>query len=135
MTHNDILHDILKETLFFFENILTSEKLQDKYGISLHANKDFILNTIKQFKESQNAFIVKPFYEKDFSPSNRSIMIKRNNYGFIVTKLNIQNSEETVIEPARFVSIIVQLVEDETLKRETLKENETSKEAENDFSI
>lgn len=135
MTYNEILSDIHKETLYFFDNVLTSIETQKKYDIELIANNSYIYNIIKNFKESKNAFIIKPFYEKDYMTTHRSLIIKRDNYGFITTKLNNTNDEPSIIEPFRFVSILKQLIEDEEIKKETYASKENSAEKNEEYSI
>ena len=124
MTEKEILKDIHDETMFFFENILTSESLQDKYDLINYNNRDYVLSVIKNFKDSKTAFIVKPFYENDYYDSPRSLIVKRDKYGFLITKLNDKNSEPSIIEPFRFVSIIKQLIEDENIKKEKYSKKE-----------
>lgn len=120
------------ETFDFFDKILTSHQLQEKYDLLNYQNRDFVLNTINEFRKSQTAHIIKPFYEKDYSSSTvpRSLLIKRDNYGFITAQLNLPNSEPYYIEPFRFVSIIKELIEDENIKREIYSEAEHQNEQE-----
>lgn len=126
MSDNIYLKKLHCETFEFFDRILTSDSLQAKYDLLDYPNIDFVLNIIKEFKESRNAYLVKPFYETDYSPSNvpRSILIKRDDYGFLTAQLNLPNSEPYYIEPFRFVSIIKELIEDENIKKEVYSEAE-----------
>lgn len=132
MDDNIYLKKLHTDTLEFFDKILTSHVLQGKYDLLDYQNRDFVLNTINDFRTSQTAYIIKPFYEKDYSSSTvpRSILIKRDNYGFITAKLNLPNAEPYYIEPFRFVSIIKELIEDENIKREIYAEAENQKEQE-----
>lgn len=135
MTENKMLKNIYDETMSFFENIFTSHELQLEYDLVDYANRDFVFKTIKDFKESPTACIIKPFYEKDYNASTipRSITIKRNEYGFITCTSSLAPNEPSVIEPFRFVSIVKQLIEDENIKKEMYSEKENSKDT--DFSL
>lgn len=129
------LEELHKETMLFFQNIFISKEMQEEYDLINYENKEFVLNTIKQFKESPTACIVKPFYEKNYSDKTipSSIIVKRDSNGFITSTSSLNRTEPSIIEPFRFVSIIKQLIEDETIKKEMYSEKETSYET--DFSI
>lgn len=135
MTYNELLSEIHKETIFFFDNILTSKELQEEYDLETLINNEYIHNVIKNFKESKNAFIIKPFYEKDYMTVQRSLIIKRDSSGFITVNLNGTNTEPSIIEPFRFVSIIKQHIEDEEIKKETYASKENTAEKVEDFSL
>lgn len=135
MDEKEYLKDLHAETMNFFQNILTSSKMQEKYDLIDYLNRDFVFNIIKNFKESPNAYLVKPFYEKNYSDSTvpRSIMIRRDKYGFLTCKTSFDRDEPSFIDPFRFVSIIKQFIEDENIKKEMYSEKE--KESESDFSL
>ena len=131
MRDTDYLIKIKNDTIYFFENILSSKELQEEYDISNCENRDFILKTINEFKNNPKAFIVKPFYELDYKNEScpRSIIVKRSEDRFISCKINgLDNKEEYYIEPFRFISILKQFVEDESIKRELYSENKKEKE-------
>lgn len=136
MTENEILKELHKETMYFFDNIFTSNELQLEYDLINYNNRDFIFHIIKEFKESPTACIIKPFYEETYTDSSvrRCLTVRRDKYGFITTQLNLPNCEPSIIEPFRFVSIIKQLIEDENIKREMYSEKENEAVNENDFS-
>lgn len=136
MTENEILKELHKETMYFFDNIFTSNELQLKYDLINYTNRDFVFHIIKDFKESPTACIIKPFYEKTYADSSvtRCLTVRRDKYGFLTTQLNLPNSEPSIIEPFRFVSIIKQLIEDENIKREMYSEKENEAVNENEFS-
>lgn len=135
MDEKQYLRDLHTETMNFFQNIFTSRKMQEKYDLIDYSNRDFVFNIIKNFNESPNAYLVKPFYEKNYSDSNvpRSIMIRRDEYGFITCKTSFDRCEPSLIDPFRFVSIIKQFIEDENIKKEMYSEKE--QECESDFSL
>lgn len=135
MTYNEVLSEIHKETIFFFDNILTSKELQEEYDLETLINNEYIYNVLKNFKESKNAFIIKPFYEKDYMTVQRSLIVKRDSSGFITVNLNGTNTEPSIIEPFRFVSIIKQHIEDEEIKKETYASKENTAEKVEDFSL
>lgn len=137
MSNKHYLEDVHKETMIFFQNILTSEEMQEKYDLTNYENKDFVFNIIKNFKESSSAYLVKPFYEKDYSDKSisRSIFIKRDSYGFITYTTSLDKSEPSIMEPFRFVSIIKQLIEDENIKKEMYSEKKQSASHESDISL
>lgn len=133
MDEQQYLKDLHNETINFFQYIFISETMQQKYDLLDYSNKDFVLNIIHNFTESPNTYLVKPFYEKDYSESTvpRSIMIRRNEYGFLTCTTSFDRCEPSLIDPFRFVSIIKQFIEDESIKKEMY----AAQECEADFSL
>ena len=133
MDEKQYFKDLHTETMNFFQNIFTSRTMQEKYDLLNYANRDFVFNIIKNFKESPNAYFIKPFYEKDYLESTvpRSILIRRNEYGFLTYTTSFARCEPSILDPFRFVSIIKQFIEDENIKKEMYAEQEY----ESDFSI
>ena len=131
MNINELMIALHKETLFFFENINTSEELQLKYDLYNYTNKDAVLNIINSFKNSNQPLLTKPLYELDYKNESapRCLYIQRDQHGFITLQISgYEDSQPSIIEPLRFVSIIKEFIEDESIKKEMYVENNKEQE-------
>ncbi|MGU8835788.1 hypothetical protein ACSW8S_19745 (plasmid) [Clostridium perfringens] len=124
MNYNEAIRKIHSDTIYFFNNIFNNHELQEEYDLIDYSNRDFVFHVIKDFRENPNACLLKPFYELDYQSSHvkRSILIRRDKNGFIISKIANLPDEWTIIEPFRFVSIIKEFIEDENIKKEMYTE-------------
>ena len=135
---NSIYNELLKQTNFFFDNILTSEEMQEDYELLRNDNGKTALSIIKKFKEENGFYIIKPFYELDYANASvpRVLKLMKDKNGLIICSLlNDINYPPYPIEPRFLVSIILQHIEDEEIKKnlhnyKVKEEKQTEKETE-----
>lgn len=125
-----IYKNLLEITNKFFDKIFTSIEMQEEYDLLRNDNGARVLNVLKQFKDDENFFLTKPFYENDYKPNNapRALTVRLNKDGFITCSINnMKDFNPYPIDPRFLVSLIFQSLEDETIRKEMYNVKESEK--------